>query len=168
MVDDPQMPTFFSYNAADQLTGDRILEFFETFSLFDKNRDGLITVDELRSVMKSLGRNLSQEELKEMIKEGDANGSGAIAFEEFLNMVIKSANTEENKGKLLNTFRLFDKDGNGFISTSELRQVLTALGEKLHEGQVEEMIRIADTDYDGQINYDGTIHRHNVFVIGRG
>ena len=50
---------------------------------------------------------------------------------------------------------VFDKDGNGFISAAELRHVMTNLGEKLTDEEVDEMIREADIDGDGQINYDG-------------
>ena len=51
---------------------------------------------------------------------------------------------------------VFDKDGNGFISAAELRHVMTNLGEKLTDEEVDEMIREADIDGDGQINYEGT------------
>ena len=51
--------------------------------------------------------------------------------------------------------RVFDKDGNGFISAAELRHVMTNLGEKLTDEEVDEMIREADIDGDGQINYEG-------------
>ena len=50
--------------------------------------------------------------------------------------------------------REFDKDGNGFISAAELRHVMTNLGEKLTDEEVDEMIREADVDGDGQVNYD--------------
>ena len=49
---------------------------------------------------------------------------------------------------------MFDKDGNGFISAAELRHVMTNLGEKLTDEEVDEMIREADVDGDGQINYE--------------
>ena len=52
-------------------------------------------------------------------------------------------------------FSVFDKDGNGFISAAELRHVMTNLGEKLTDEEVDEMIREADIDGDGQINYEG-------------
>ncbi len=48
---------------------------------------------------------------------------------------------------------MFDKDGNGFISAAELRHIMTNLGEKLTDEEVDEMIREADVDGDGQINY---------------
>ena len=47
------------------------------------------------------------------------------------------------------------QDGNGFISAAELRHVMTNLGEKLTDEEVDEMVREADIDGDGQINYDG-------------
>jgi calmodulin len=51
-------------------------------------------------------------------------------------------------------FKVFDKDGNGFISAAELRHIMTNLCEKLTDEEVDEMIREADVDGDGQINYD--------------
>lgn len=47
------------------------------------------------------------------------------------------------------------QDGNGYISAAELRHVMTNLGEKLTDEEVDEMVREADIDGDGQINYDG-------------
>lgn len=51
-------------------------------------------------------------------------------------------------------FQIFDKDGNGFISAAELRHVMTNLGEKLTDEEVDEMMREADIDGDGQVNYE--------------
>ncbi|XP_028207478.1 toll/interleukin-1 receptor-like protein [Glycine soja] len=51
-------------------------------------------------------------------------------------------------------FKVFDKDQNGYISASELRQVLIKLGENTTAGEVEEMIATADLDGDGQISYE--------------
>ena len=56
--------------------------------------------------------------------------------------------------RLIRSFRVFDKDGNGYISAAELRHVMTNLGEKLTDEEVDEMIREADIDGDGQVNYD--------------
>lgn len=59
------------------------------------------------------------------------------------------------KSFLISTDRVFDKDNNGLISSTELRRVMTNLGEKLTEEEVEDMIKEADMDGDGMVNYDG-------------
>lgn len=51
--------------------------------------------------------------------------------------------------------RVFDKNNDGLISSSELRHVMTNLGEKLSEEEVDDMIKEADMDGDGMVNYDG-------------
>ena len=51
-----------------------ISEFKEAFSLFDKDGDGTITTKELGTVMRSLGQNPTEQELKDMIKEVDTDG----------------------------------------------------------------------------------------------
>lgn len=76
---------------------------------------------------------------------------------------MKDTDSEE---EIREAFRVFDKDGNGFISAAELRHVMTNLGEKLTDEEVDEMIREADIDGDGQVNYEGkhinTTYTHNL------
>ena len=57
--------------------------------------------------------------------------------------------------ELLEAFRVFDQDGDGFISAEELKFLMCNLGEKLTQEEVNEMIAEADTDGDGQVNYQG-------------
>jgi hypothetical protein len=55
---------------------------------------------------------------------------------------------------LLEAFKVFDKDGNAFISAAELKHAMSKLGEKLTDEEVDDMIREADIDGDGQINFE--------------
>ncbi|PKU85195.1 neo-calmodulin-like [Dendrobium catenatum] len=126
-------------------------EFREAFNHFDKDGDGSITAEELGIVMRSLGINPTVMELQDMISKVDADNSGTIDFEEFLNLmksIMKDINSE-----LMEVFRIIDKDQNGFISADELHQVMANLEEKLTDDGVNELIREADRDGDGQINY---------------
>ncbi|CAN7136521.1 unnamed protein product [Brassica rapa subsp. narinosa] len=113
-----------------------------------------ITTKELGTVMRSLGQNPTEAELQDMINEVDADGNGTIDFPEFLNLMAKKMKDTDSEEELKEAFRVFDKDQNGFISAAELRHVMTNLGEKLTDEEVEEMVREADVDGDGQINYE--------------
>ena len=82
-------------------------------------------------------------------------GSGTIEFDEFVTMMMAKREECNREEEIKEAFRLFDKDGNGYISACELRSLMQSLGEKLTDEEVDEMIREADIDGDGQVNYDG-------------
>merc|ERR1719183_509650 len=139
---------------AQQLTSAQEKEYKEAFALFDSDGDGTITTKELGVVMRSLGQTPTEAELKEMIAEVDANKDGTIDFKEFLGLMSKQTKERDSQEELKEAFKVFDKDGNGFISAAELRHVMTSLGEKLTDEEVDEMIREADVDGHGQVNYE--------------
>ncbi|KAG1347705.1 neo-calmodulin [Cocos nucifera] len=138
----------------DHPTKEQISEFQEAFNLFDKDRDGCITLEELETVIKSLGQNPTEDELHEMIKEIDADGNGTIEFGEFLSLMARKMKETDAEEELKEAFKVFDKDQNGYISASELKHVMISLGEKLTDEEVDQMIKEADLDGDGQVNYE--------------
>ncbi|XP_062976569.1 calmodulin-A-like [Elgaria multicarinata webbii] len=139
---------------AQRLTEEQLAEFKEAFSLFDKDGDGAITTTELGTVMRSLGHNPSEAELQTMINEVDAKGSGTVDFLEFLSLMAKRTKENDSKVEMWEAFRVFDKDGDGYISAVELRHIMTNLGKNLTDEEVDEMIREADVDLDGEVNYE--------------
>ena len=136
------------------LTEEQVAEFREAFSLFDKDGDGTITTRELGTVMRSLGQNPTSAELQDMINEVDADGNGIIDFPEFLTMMSRKMRDTDSEEEMMEAFRVFDKDGSGYITAAELRHVMTNLGEKLTDEEVDEMIREADMDGDGHMSYE--------------
>jgi len=109
---------------------------------------------ELGIVMRSLGQNPTEAELQDMINEVDADGNGTIDFPEVLTMMTRKMKDTDSEEEIRDAFRVFDKDGTGFISAAQLRHVMANLGEKLTDEEVDEMIREADIDGDGQVNYE--------------
>ena len=138
----------------ENLTDEKIMEFKAAFELFDKDRNGKITSKELGTVMRGLGQNPTEEELKQIIREVDLDGNGTIDFKEFLCLMVKKMKDTDTDEELLEAFKVFDRDGNGFITSHELRNIMNSLGEYLSTEEIIEMIKEADIDNDGQIDYE--------------
>ncbi|ELT92862.1 hypothetical protein CAPTEDRAFT_169349 [Capitella teleta] len=138
---------------ADQLTPDQIAEVQEVFSLFDKDGDGNILPKEAGAVLRSLGYNPSQAEIDKIVDDFEADGGESLDFSEFLAMLPQIQKTGDSEEEVEEAFRVFDKESNGFLSAAELRHIMTNMGEKLTDEEVDEMISCADTDSNGEINY---------------
>lgn len=136
------------------LTEETIKEFREAFSLFDKDGDGSISVTELGIVMRNMGQNPTEAELKQMIAEVDADGNGQIDFAEFVTLMARKMNNADKDAEIKEAFNVFDKDGSGKISSDELRHIMKSLGEDLTDEEIQQMIREADTNGDGEIDYE--------------
>lgn len=63
---------------------------------------------------------------------------------EFLTMMARKMKDTDSEEEIREAFRVFDRDGNGFISSAELRHVMTSIGEKLTEEEINAMIKEAD------------------------
>lgn len=125
-------------------------EFKEDFKEFFPSG---ITSKELGTIMRALGKqNISEDELKEMVEEVD--NTGRVGEKVFLDLMSnKKLQTSETEEEFIEAFKVFDRDGNGLISAAELKHVMTNLGEKLTDEEIETMLEEADLDKDGAVNY---------------
>ena len=155
----------FNSQSAIELTDEQRKEYEDMFYLFDKNGDGRISTAELGEVMSSLGQMVTEAELMDMVKCVDKDGNGTIELEEFLNMMANKVDISPEE--LHQAFNAFDKDGNGLISREELRSLSTSIGEEITEAEIDEMIKKADLNGDGQISRQGhpSIMLQYAFII---
>ncbi|EDO28154.1 predicted protein [Nematostella vectensis] len=144
-----------SHFQATDITEEQIREFKNAFMSFDKNGDGRIDAEELGIVMRSIGLHPKDEELKAMIKQADKDGSGDIDLPEFIELMASKSKNDTTESDLREAFSLFDKDGNGLISAQEMKFVLTCMGFNITEKEAVELVKQADIDGDGHINYEG-------------
>ena len=73
--------------------------------------------------MRSMGQNPTEDEVLNLVIEYDVNGDGTIDFDEFLEMMRKQAEQQDNSAELKEAFKIFDRDGNGYIDAAELKKV---------------------------------------------
>ena len=76
-------------------------------------------------------------------------------------MMARKMKDTDSEEEIREAFKVFDRDNNGFISAAELRHVMTSIGEKLTDDEVDEMIREADQDGDGRIDCGSTLNLHH-------
>lgn len=82
-------------------------------------------------------------------------GNDKIDFEEFLIMMGRRTVADDSEEEMRQAFRVLDADGNGYITPRELHRVMRNLGENLTDEEITEMVKQADLDGDGRINYEG-------------
>ncbi|XP_045062791.1 troponin C, slow skeletal and cardiac muscles-like [Coregonus clupeaformis] len=59
-------------------------ELGELFRVFDKNGDGYIDLEELKTILESTGEAITEDDIEELMKDGDKNNDGKIDYDEFL------------------------------------------------------------------------------------
>ena len=152
------------------------------FDLFDTNHDELITVDELSRALILLGLDTNMDELDSMIKTFIQPGNTGLTFEDFqalhkdiddlffrLDDTYDPSNNniedqdesgscdggKEEDMEMMEAFKVFDEDGDGYISADELQAVLVKLGfaEGNEIGRVQKMISSVDRNKDGRVDF---------------
>ena len=73
----------------------KILNFLKSF--IHQDISGTISTKELLQVMRSIGKNPTEDEVLELVMESDLNGDGTIDFEEFVEMMKKKSTEEDHR-----------------------------------------------------------------------
>ncbi|KAL2620021.1 hypothetical protein R1flu_000226 [Riccia fluitans] len=148
--------------------GSERTELRRVFAALDEDQDNLICVTDLRHFMAKLGSEVSEEEAVAMVATVDKNGDGKVTLDEFCDLYQHSLNNvgalsegeesvSDEDDSIHQAFRVFDKNGDGFITAKELQVVLLGMGRP--EGKslqnCERMIRGVNTDGTGRVD----IHR---------
>ena len=147
--------TSVTYVAKLDIPSDKIHEYQEAFNLFDKDHSGTISVDEIAKIMKNFGNPLSKDEVREMIKDIDTSGDGELDFNEFITLMERQETIidDEDEDEVPRAFKSFDKEHSGSLNISEFRYILTQLGNKFTESEVDTLFKECDLDNDGKLDY---------------
>lgn len=143
---------------ASKVPEDRAQEIKEAFYMFDPGNSGRMETKDLGTAVRSLGQNPSEAQIKAMIKEADRRDRGFIEFDDFVKTVSKHWNEVTSEEEIIECFKVFDREGSGYLEAKEFKKVLLNLGEQLTDEEVEDMLKVANLDQDGQLNYRNLTH----------
>uniref|UniRef100_A0A3B1JSH8 Calcium binding protein 5a n=2 Tax=Astyanax mexicanus TaxID=7994 RepID=A0A3B1JSH8_ASTMX len=142
-----------------ELADDEIEELREAFDEFDKDKDGLISCKDLGNLMRTMGYMPTEMELIELGQNINMNLGGRVDFEDFVELMTPKLLAETagmiGMKELRDAFREFDMDGDGAITTEELRQAMGKLmGESMTRREIDTVIREVDNNGDGTVDFE--------------
>ena len=126
----------------------------QAFEIFDQGGKGLIATKNAGLIIRAVGQNPTEKEIKEYQKKLDPSKAGFFDWNSFINLLNNTWDESDITEQIVETFHVFDEDGSGSISAAELKHVMTNLGEKLTEKEIDNLFADGDVDGDGQIDFD--------------
>ncbi|XP_022211014.2 calmodulin-like [Drosophila obscura] len=134
----------------EKLTEQELAEYAKSFGLLIKNEHGVVTINELRVMVHTLGENPTETELEETFRASDIDGNGEIDFKEFCFVMHRFE--KEEKRQLCESFKMFDQDGDGYIGGEDLVNVWKSMNIQPKNVLIERMLKAGDLDGDGKIS----------------
>jgi len=140
-----------------ELSEDQLNTLQTAFDAIDTEKTGAIGADAIGTILKDCGVRVSDEELMEIILEVDDDGSGLLEFEEFAQLAAKFLLEEdlvEMKKELREAFRIYDKEGVGYITNDVFVEILKELDPKLTKEDLDDIIEEIDEDGSGTVDFE--------------
>merc|ERR1712073_268664 len=149
---------FEEINDQTNLANDEIKCLKVCFDLFDTKKQDFLSADDLGEIMRAMGFRPTEEELVDLLHEVDEDGSGEIEFGEFCQLcatfLVEDPDLETMKKELKDAFRIYDKEGQGFITNDTLRALIGELLAPLTDEELDGIIEELDEDGPGSMDFD--------------
>ena len=126
--------------------------FKSKFKKADKDKDGLISFQELMVLMNKCNCECSEAELQDYVNDVDINEEGQIDCNAFLSIVEKYQEEKDSKQELDKVFDIFDKSKTGLLSPKNVLEVFRKIDETIKEEEILQMFKECDLDKDGYLN----------------
>jgi calcium-dependent protein kinase len=141
-----------SFIANQMNMNEEIKKLKDSFDKIDVNKDGVVSRDELIQCLESVhSHEIAVMKAKEIFEEIDFNNDGTINFSEFLTVNLKKEKIC-NEDLLRKAFKLFDLDGNGYITIEELQETIPL--DLQNNSQWVDIVKEVDQDGDCQISFE--------------
>jgi Ca2+-binding EF-hand superfamily protein len=111
--------------------------FKNAFDAFDEDRDDLCATAILGKLIRAIGFNPLPEEVEDMQEDIKAP---TFDFNTFLYLVYRHAREADPEAELIESFRVFDKDGTGKLPVATIRTILENLKQPFTREQIDELL----------------------------
>ncbi|KAK3805842.1 MAG: hypothetical protein J3Q66DRAFT_359831 [Benniella sp.] len=131
-------------------------ELKDAFNLYDRKGTGNIAASSLGDLLRAVGQNPSEAEVQDLIAQHDPNGTTVLSFGTFTTIVGRTDGYKPaaTVPEMIEGFRAFDRENTGVVSASELRHVLSTMGETLSATEIDAFMETVQVDKDGNVNYE--------------
>lgn len=126
-----------SSNIFNMLTKNQLSELKEAFILIDRDCDSKLSIEDLTIFLESLGSPYSNEQIKEMIDELGPNPTYIV----LLTVIGERMCEIDDEKEIIESFRIFDDDNDGFIENSVLKRSMVVEGSVLSGEQYDYVVR---------------------------
>ncbi|KAG5865728.1 Troponin C [Gonioctena quinquepunctata] len=130
----------------------------KAFQMFDTTKTGFIETIKIATILNTMGQLFDEVELNNLITKNDPDRSGKVDFDGFCDIAShfleEDADDESTQQELKEAFRLYDREGNGYITTGTLKEILGALDDNLNSRDLDGIIAEIDTDGSGTVDFD--------------
>lgn len=162
----------------DEVDDQKLAIMRKAFQMFDTTKSGFIETIKIATILATMGQLFDEEELNSLIRKNDPDTTGKVNFDGFCDIAShfleEDADDESTTQELKEAFRyfhqkqpqnaskswifpfrLYDREGNGYITTGTLKEILAALDDNLNSRDLDGIIAEIDTDGSGTVDFDG-------------
>ena len=131
-----------------------MLDLKEVFDCYDSTGMGVLLPNDLKLLLTENGFMPNKRTVYEIIAEFDVEETGGISFREFMNAMDTKPYLNERKKDIMQVFKKYDRDGKGYITLEDIKEINRQLKENMDEDTMRQMLEKADSNRDGRMSFD--------------
>ena len=137
------------------ITENQLIFYQEVFSMFDSQKIGLLSPNDLRVAIETIGYHPKRTTIYQLISEIDDKELGGITFWNFIKLVSGHGRKcdEDTKEDFERVFDMYDKDSKGFVDREDIKRLALDCGETLDEAEIDEILRSVTKGQDSKCTF---------------
>jgi len=133
-------------------------EVVDAFKLFDRDKDGKVTREEIVDLIESLDGDSTCPHVQDLLKASDENGNGSVDLSQFMSLwasfKARIGDDGDTEDDIKTAFREYDIDNDGYITKDEMVEAIERMGFVSNkEEEANKCLKEMDLDGDGRVSF---------------